>query len=303
MIRPMSRPLRLEQPGAIWHITARGNEKKDIYRDDVDRQRWLDLLGRTAEAYNWRVYAYAQMGNHFHLVIESVEATLSAGMRQLNGVYAQWFNRRHDRVGHLFQGRFHSELVEEEPYLLELVRYVVQNPVRAGIVRRAQDWSWSSHRATAGLAAAPAWLDTAWTLGHFGRSLKRYAAFVARTNPSFDPRALHGDGFALGGERFRRKVGQAAAAIDPDREIPAAHRGPEPTRVEDLLPQLFARFDLTRDELRRPRRRCDDRSRVAWELRRYSRAPGTLIGPLLGVSRWQAARLARRGGCSSAGPS
>jgi putative transposase len=288
----MSRPLRLDHAGALWHVTSRGNERKDIFRDDVDRLRWMDLLGRTAAACSWRVFAYVQMGNHFHMVIETTEATLSRGMRQLNGVYAQWFNRRHDRVGHLFQGRFHSELVDREEYLLEAVRYVVQNPVRAGMVRRAADWWWSSHRAMAGLTPTPVWLDTSILL-HFGRSRQRYSEFVAARNPSFEPSRAHG--IALGTERFRRQVWEMTLPLKADPEIPRAHRTAEPLRIEDLLPRLAARLDFTREELARPRRDCRKRALAAWGLSRYSRATGKVLAGLLGVTHWQATRLARQG--------
>jgi putative transposase len=290
----MSRPLRLDHAGALWHVTSRGNERKDIFRDDVDRQRWMDLLGRTADTYSWRIHAYVQMGNHFHIVVETPEPTLSLGMRQLNGVYAQWFNRRHDRVGHLFQGRFHAFLVDREPYLLEVVRYVVQNPVRAGMVRRAADWRWSSHRAMAGMIPAPSWLDTS-VLVHFGRSRRRYSEFVAESNPSFKPSQLCGRGIALGNERFRRELGEMALTVAPDPEIPRAHRLPEPMRIDDLMPRLTSRLDVTRDELARPRHDCAKRAMVAWGLKRYCRAMGKALAPLLGVTHWQAARLARRG--------
>jgi putative transposase len=291
----MSRPLRLDHAGAIWHVMARGNEQKDIYRDDADRERWLELLGRTASTCNWRVYAYAQMGNHFHLVIETAEATLSRGMQKLNGLYAQGFNRKHRRVGHLFQGRFYAKLVEEERYLLQLVRYVARNPVEAGLVRSAGDWAWSSHRATAGQAEAPPWLDVAWTLGHFGGLSRRYDDFVATVDPSFDARELHRRGLAFGSQDFRSRMAALAATYRVDREIPLAYRAPEPERVESLLPRLTDGFKVTREQLGMPRQRCSERALVAFGLQRYSRATGKVLAPLLGVSHWHAARLARRG--------
>jgi REP element-mobilizing transposase RayT len=121
--------------------------------------------------FGWIVHAYTLMTNHFHLVLETPEPTLSRGMKWLNGKYAQWFNRRHDRCGHLFQGRFKGFLVEKESYLLELIRYVALNPVRAHMVKRPEDYSWSSYRATAGYETAPPWLTTDWALAPFGREL------------------------------------------------------------------------------------------------------------------------------------
>ena len=163
----MARPLRLEFPGAVYHLTARGNARQDVFLDDADRARFLALLGREIDQQRWRCYAYCLMDNHYHLVIETPEANLSTGMRRLNGVYTQAINRGHDRVGHLFQGRYQSILVEREPYLMELCRYVVLNPVRAGVTARFGDWRWSSYRATGLGAKPPAWLDAASVLARF----------------------------------------------------------------------------------------------------------------------------------------
>ena len=132
----MARPLRLEYPGAVWHITARGNERKNIFRSDADRRLLLELLGDAVRRYGWIVHTYVLMSNHYHFLIETPRPTLSRGMQWLNGKYAQRFNKRHDRVGHLFQGRFKGFLIENSEYLNEVLRYVVLNPVRAGLVAR-----------------------------------------------------------------------------------------------------------------------------------------------------------------------
>ena len=140
----MSRPLRLEFAQALYHVTSRGDRREPIYVDDLDRTEWLEVLSQVCARFNWRCHAWCLMGNHFHVLIETPEPNLSAGMRQLNGVYTQRFNHRHGKVGHVFQGRFKAILVERESYLLEVSRYVVLNPVRAGIVRDVADWPWSS---------------------------------------------------------------------------------------------------------------------------------------------------------------
>ncbi|MEJ2696952.1 MAG: transposase [Candidatus Sulfobium sp.] len=144
----MARPLRIEYDGALYHVTSRGNERKRIFRDDEDRAAFLDTLLKVNERYNWMCHAYCLMNNHYHLIIETPDGNLSQGMRQLNGVYTQLFNRRHHRVGHLFQGRFKTILIEKEGYLLEVSRYVVLNPVRAKAVERPEHWKWSSYRGT-----------------------------------------------------------------------------------------------------------------------------------------------------------
>ena len=129
----MARPLRLEIPGGLYYVTFRGDRRENIFLSDADRQRWLDLLGEDCCRHNWMCYAYCLMDKHYHIVVEAIDGNISAGMRQLNGVYTQWHNRAHDRVGHVFQGRFKAIIVQREAYLLELSRYVVLNPVRAGI--------------------------------------------------------------------------------------------------------------------------------------------------------------------------
>jgi putative transposase len=154
----MARPLRLEYEGAVYHVTSRGNARQDIYLVDPDRELFLSVVGATVERFSWLCHAYCLMPNHYHLLIETPEANLSRGMRHLNGVYTQAFNRRHMRSGHVLQGRFKAIVVEKESHLLELARYVVLNPVRARMVRSAKDWPWSSYRATAGLAEVPHFL-------------------------------------------------------------------------------------------------------------------------------------------------
>jgi len=163
----MTRPLRIEFPGALYHVTSRGDRKVDIYLDDTDRAVWLQTLADVCAKSNYLVHAFCQMTNHYHLLLETVDGDLSEGMRQLNGVYSQYFNRRHDLVGHVFQGRYKAILIQKESYLLELARYIVLNPVRARLVADAADWPWSSYTLTLGAAAPPQWLDTSFTLNKF----------------------------------------------------------------------------------------------------------------------------------------
>ena len=160
ILRGMARPLRLEFRGALYHVTSRGDGREDIFLCDGDRLRFLEILGDVWERFNWTIHALCQMTSHYHLVVETPDANLSNGMRQLNGVYTQEFNRTHNRVGHVFQGRYKGILVEKENYLLELARYVVLNPVRAGMVDSPGQWPWNCYRAMVGEEAAPEWLET-----------------------------------------------------------------------------------------------------------------------------------------------
>lgn len=136
----MARPLRIEFPGALYHVTSRGNAQENIYRDDNDRVEFISLLNKSCKRFDWYCHAYCLMSNHYHLLIETGNPNLSKGMKYLNGLYTQIYNRTHNRVGHVYQGRFKSILVQKETYLLELSRYIVLNPVRARMVRSVKDW-------------------------------------------------------------------------------------------------------------------------------------------------------------------
>ncbi|MBM3341006.1 MAG: transposase [Betaproteobacteria bacterium] len=224
----MSRPLRLELPNALYHVTSRGNARADIYLTDDDRAAWLEVLAEVCSRFNWVCHAYCQMGNHYHLLLETPEANLSKGMRQLNGVYTQRFNRTHERVGHVFQGRFKAILVDKENYLLELARYVVLNPLRAKLVRRLENWPWSSYLATCGQAPKPAWLQVDYLLSRFGSrradAIAKYVTFVhegARLPSVWS--ALQGQIY-LGSDKFVKKM-QALVDKKPTvAEIPLKQR-------------------------------------------------------------------------------
>jgi REP element-mobilizing transposase RayT len=139
---------RLEVPDGYFHVGTRGNNKRQIFLDDRHRKRFLLLLGKVARKYAWAIYAYCLMGNHYHLDLRLSDAGLSRGMCELNTAYAVGFNARHERINHLFGRRFWSEHITTEAYLFEAIRYVVQNPVRAGLSASCEDWPWSSFRGT-----------------------------------------------------------------------------------------------------------------------------------------------------------
>jgi putative transposase len=178
----MARPLRIEYGGALYHVTSRGDRQEPIYEDDEDRRSFLTVLGDVAERFGWVCYAYCLMGNHYHLVIETPKGNLSKGMRQLNGVFTQVSNRRHGKVGHVFQGRYKAILIEKDAYWLEVSRYVVLNPVRAGMVKEAGRWKWSSYNATVGVESVPGWLAVEGLLMQFNDkqsvAKRQYRSFV-----------------------------------------------------------------------------------------------------------------------------
>ncbi|MCP5202420.1 MAG: transposase [Gammaproteobacteria bacterium] len=202
----MSRPLRLAFAGALYHITSRGDRRGVIYRTEGDRARFNALLEEVVERYAWHIHAWCQMTNHYHLLVETPFGDLPQGMRQLNGGYANAFNRKHQLVGHVFQGRYKAILVQREAHLLELARYIVLNPVRAGLVAGVEQWRWSSFRQTAGVDKPDSWLTVDAILSQFARTRRearrRYEAFVAAGRNAGSPWISLRNGVFLGDEQF-----------------------------------------------------------------------------------------------------
>lgn len=179
----MGRPLRLQFPGAVYHVTARGNRRATLFADARDHLAWLGILAEATERFGLVVHGFCLMPNHYHMLVETPQPNISAAMHYLNGTYAKYFNWRYGFTGHVFQGRFHSVLVERDSQLLETVRYIALNPVRAELVARPGDWRWSSHRFIIARGPVPLWLQTAWVLEQFGsndpgRRIEAYEQFV-----------------------------------------------------------------------------------------------------------------------------
>jgi putative transposase len=224
----MARPLRIEFPGGVYHVTSRGNARQAIFMDNEDRGGFLDVLSMVVERFKWLCHAYCLMENHYHLLIETPNANLSKGMRELNGVYTQGFNRRYRRVGHLFQGRYKAILVEKDNHLLSLCRYVVLNPVGVGLVRRPEQWRWSSYRATVGLAKRPSFLTIDWVLSQFGRrkrvAMEKYRGFVVEGMNKGSPwETLRGQIF-WGTEEFIKRLRGLLDEKGSIKEVPRAQR-------------------------------------------------------------------------------
>ena len=228
----MARPLRIEFPGAIYHVTSRGDRREPIFEDDEDRRTFLAVVAQATERFDATVLAYCLMDNHYHFVIHTRRANLSRLMQQLNGVYTQAYNRRHGKVGHLLQGRFKGILVDENAYMLEVCRYVDLNPVRARMVRDPGKWPWSSYGAHTGQVPSPAWLDSAAVHGYLlGRDAStsadrrkaalRYAALVSAGKGVrlWDEALAHQ--IFLGGAEFVKRM-QALAEREPaaTKDIP-----------------------------------------------------------------------------------
>jgi REP element-mobilizing transposase RayT len=236
----MARPLRLEFPGALYHVTSRGNARQPIYAEDEDRRAFMTVLAQVVARHGWLCHAFCLMDNHYHLLIETRNPNLSAGMRQLNGVYTQRYNRRHGRVGHVFQGRFKAIVVDRDGYLLELARYIVLNPVRAGMVKNPARYYWSSYRATAGLSPTLEGLSCNWLLSQFSRqeaaARRRYVHFVREGNQADSPwLQLEGQIF-LGGEEFIARLKPWLHKAAGFKEIPCAQRYAGRPSLAKLIP-------------------------------------------------------------------
>jgi REP-associated tyrosine transposase len=184
----MARPLHIEEPNGIYHVGSRGNNGETMFHDDSDRMTWLRLFAKVAVRYRWVGLTYVLMGNHFHFVVQIPHGGLSRGMQHLNTSYSIRTNKRHGRTGHLVRNRFYSALIEEERHLLEAIRYIVLNPVRAGLCSRPEDWPWSSYRACAGLELAHPFMSVDRMLELFGtRPAEARSAFRDFVREGHDP--------------------------------------------------------------------------------------------------------------------
>jgi putative transposase len=219
----MPRRRRIQFPGAIYHLMTRGNRKCAIYHDDTDRLRFLQTIETVAERYEFHVYALCLMDNHYHLVGETPRGNIARVMQYLNGFVAQASNRRHHRTGHLFEGRYRALVIERERYLRRVARYVVLNPVRAGMTPDAVSWPWSTYGETAGLRPPPPWLKLDWLEWSFKAPTRTeaqslYRAFV--NGPAERKWTVYPTAFAVASKRFSEsllRTGQRSQCRPPRR--------------------------------------------------------------------------------------
>jgi REP-associated tyrosine transposase len=264
----MARPLRIEFPGAIYHVTSRGNERRPIVRSNRDRLAFLHFLAIAAKRFNWSVTAWVLMTNHFHLVVQTCEANLSRGMHWFNSAYAGWYNHVHKRSGHLYQGRFKAFLIEKDAYLAEVLRYVVLNPVRAKMVARPEEYRWSSYRATAGLDEAPEWLDLDTALSMFGpdreTSYTNYREFVFAKIESGEclwDQLING--MYLGTKRWAKKMRAMVESKPRSTDHPRKHRAIGRPKMHEVI-AVVARVSRETVESIRAKRGCVLRQLVSW---------------------------------------
>lgn len=252
----MSRPVRIEFPGAVYHVTSRSKDGETVFKDKEDKGAFLNVVESVVDRFGWLIHSYVLMNDHYHLVVEVPDANLSKGMRQLNGVYTQHFNRRHGQEGPVFQGRFKGVLLEKESYLLPVCRHVVTNPNRCceqlGETKsNFSSYKWSSYKALAGQVRAPNFLHTEDLLGHFGKREKdaqrKYRDYVRAGVDAVSPMEQRTNQVLLGSPRF---IGEMQPILQGER---LSKRGPKAVKRRRSLNTIFKRVDqksrLERNEL------------------------------------------------------
>ena len=253
----MARPLRIDVPNGIYHVTTRGLDRLPIVRDDADREKWTELLDRVATRRGWRLFAWALMDNHYHAFLRVPHGDLSPGMHDLNAGYASAFNRRHRRCGPLFQGRFQGILVEEQYHYWELSRYVHLNPVRAGLVVAPEAYRWGSCRFYFRQRGAPDWLVWEETLREHGSSLRTarqaYRRFLQEgiSVPPDSPLAEATASTLLGSSAFIDRIRAWVEDRLPDRDVPAARQLRAEVRIEDVVQAVCDAFGVPAEHVRR----------------------------------------------------
>jgi REP element-mobilizing transposase RayT len=241
----MARPLRIEYPGAFYHVTSRGNEKKDVFKSQKDREKFLEYLESATKRYGAAIHAYCLMSNHYHLLLETPAGNLAQIMRHINGAYTTYFNVKRKRSGHLFQGRYKAILIEADEYAIELLRYIHLNPVRVGMVGKPEEYQWSSHRSYIGQNKVTDWLKTEFILGYFGRKAadakNKYRKFIEDLlDREYDsPLKATVASTVLGSEDFVREISERHLGEKwAERSVPAVKELAIRPSMDDIIKKI-----------------------------------------------------------------
>ena len=291
----MGRPLRVEYPGAMYHITSRGNEKRAIFLEDGDRANFLERLADYHDRFQILIHNYVLMDNHYHLILETPRGNLLKVMHGLNGGYTGYFNRKYGRVGHLFQGRYRGILVEREGYLLPLSRYVHLNPVRAGLVDYPEEYQWSSYRGFIGRGKKEKWVEFGGILSAFGENQTHakgeYRKYVedGLSQELQNPLASLRGRLVLGGEKFIEKIKGILGGKRISREIPEHRRFVEAPLPEEIIRAVVKAFGVKAREIQNKRSRSNTARKVAiYLVQRYSGVGNVEVGKLFGGIHYSA---------------
>ena len=285
----MARPLRIEYEGALYHITARGNERNPIYREEGDYQKFFDFLSELPQRYGILIHGYILMSNHYHLLVETPKGNITKVMHYLNTTYTGYFNKKYKRVGHLFQGRYKGILLEKERHLLSVSRYIHLNPVRAGLVKRPEEYRWSSYPDYIGRGEKEGMAITCdWILGQYSideaKARGLYKAFIdegltLKENPFDNLKA----GLMLGSESFIEEV-RGKVKLKKHREIPESRRLVRSIKHEDVIAAVAKRLKVSGQEITKAGRRDNLARKISlYLLRRHTDRSNEEIGRYFGV--------------------
>lgn len=286
----MARPLRVEYAGAFYHVINRGNAGENIFKSKKDREKFLGYLKKAIERFSIRIHTYCLMSNHFHLLLETTKPNLSKTIQWLNISYAVYFNRKHQRSGHLFQGRFKAILVDQDEYLKQLSRYIHLNPMRARMVEDTADYPWSSYKEFIGRTKATSWLETGFLLSQFGRNKKdarqNYKQFVE--DVGFDtlenPHKNLSGGFILGPVDFVQWIKETYLSPRSDeKEIPQLKKLKPSIEVERVVDLVVDEFACSRNKiLSKGRKKNTARDMAIYLARDLTSESGVNLGAYFG---------------------
>jgi hypothetical protein len=292
----MSRPLRIEFPGACYHVSASGNAGGRVFFKDSDRRRFLDLFGSEIQQQRWLCHGFVLLDDSYRLLIETPEAGLGRGMARLNARYTQAVNRRAGRSGHLFQGRYRAVVAEKAAWLLPLARDLAWAPVRAGLAKKPGAWPWSSHRALAKDRDSPAWLTQADILDHFASAAegrrRAYRAFVAAGESEPSPLQQVRGQIYLGGTAFLKEMAEQARTLAA-HQVPAAMFAPDRPTEADVIAAVSAAAGVAPTTVLDRSERTDVFQATVYLLRRSANLPLRRVAGLAGVSPGRISQIQR----------
>jgi hypothetical protein len=292
----VSRPLRLEFPGAVYFISATGNARTPVFLKDQDWEQFLRLLGREVDQNGWLCHAYCLLEEEYRFVVETPEANLGRGMARLNAVYSQWFNRGYDRSGHVFQGRYKSILLEKETFLLPVCRDLALAPVQRGLVKRPGQWPWGSYRGLVKGRETPSWLHVSWLWAQFADDpegpRKAYRAYVQGGKEDPGPWGDVRGQIFLGGEAFRKALSERIRSMPTD-QIPRAMIRPDRPTAEEVLDAVARTAGVPSASVLDRHARQDVFRVTVYLLRRAANLPAREVARRAGVSPARISQIQR----------
>ncbi len=288
----MSRPLRIEYPGAWYHVMNRGRRSEAIFLNDADRKTFIKVLQETVDGWNLKISAYCLMSNHYHLLVQTPDGNLARCMRHINGIYTQRFNRRHKKEGQLFRGRYKAVLVDADSHLVEVLRYIHRNPIQAGVVEKLDDYQWSSHHGYVSSAKKWQWLSKDPLLSMLtdkkSRRKSAYIDFVSKGEPEEIKRfySLKNLPSILGSDSFKESIKEKFAYLGFRNEVPESRiLAPAANAVISLV---CKHYKITEEELFASTRGTENlpRDMAVYLVRRHCRETLPAVGRYFGIENY-----------------